>query len=106
MVIGKGLELLRANGFRFEINQLLFADDIALDANLEEKLCRLVVSLVDCKSSPAPHTTRPQAANFITSGASCDTAAIYRSSISCQKQASSQQIFNSSIKSFMPLKRL
>ena len=32
-VIGKGLELLSANGGRFEINQLLFS---------EEKLCRLV----------------------------------------------------------------
>ena len=28
-VIGKGLELLSANGGRFEINQLLFADDKA-----------------------------------------------------------------------------
>ena len=26
-VLGKGLELLSANGGRFEINQLLFADD-------------------------------------------------------------------------------
>ena len=26
MVLGKGLELLSANGGRFEINQLLFAD--------------------------------------------------------------------------------
>ena len=41
-VIGKGLELLSANGGRFEINQLLFADDTALVADLEEKLCRLV----------------------------------------------------------------
>ena len=29
-VLGKGLELLSANGGRFEINQLLFADDTAL----------------------------------------------------------------------------
>ena len=29
-VLGKGLELLRANGGRYEINQLLFADDTAL----------------------------------------------------------------------------
>ena len=36
------LELLIANGGRFEINQLLFADDIALAAVPEEKLCRLV----------------------------------------------------------------
>ena len=41
-VLGKGLELLSANGSRFEINQLLFADDIALVADSEEKLCRLV----------------------------------------------------------------
>ena len=41
-VLGKGLELLSANGGRFEINQLLFADDAALVADLEEKFCRLV----------------------------------------------------------------
>ena len=41
-VFGKGLALLSANGERFEINQLLFADDTALVADLEEKLCRLV----------------------------------------------------------------
>ena len=41
-VLGKGLELLNANGGRFEINQLLFADDTALVADSEEKLCRLV----------------------------------------------------------------
>ena len=40
-VLGKGLELLSANGGRFEINQLLFADDTALVAD-SEKLCRLV----------------------------------------------------------------
>ena len=33
------------NGSRFEINQLLFADDTALVANSEEKLCRLVSEL-------------------------------------------------------------
>ena len=38
-VLGKGLELLSANGGRFEINQLLFADDAALVADSEEKLC-------------------------------------------------------------------
>ena len=37
-VLGKGLELLIANGGRFEINQLLFADDTALEADSEEKL--------------------------------------------------------------------
>ena len=41
-VLGKGLELLNANGGRFEINQLLFAGDTALVADSEEKLCRLV----------------------------------------------------------------
>ena len=41
-MLGKGLELLSANGGRFEINELLFADDTALVANSEEKLCRLV----------------------------------------------------------------
>ena len=41
-VLEIGLELLSTNGGRFEINQLLFADDTALMADLEEKLCRLV----------------------------------------------------------------
>ena len=41
-VLGKGLKLLSTNGGWFEINQLLFADDTALVADLEEKLCRLV----------------------------------------------------------------
>ena len=41
-VLGKGLELLSANGGRFKINQLLFADDTVLVADSEEKLCRLV----------------------------------------------------------------
>ena len=41
-VLGKELELQSANGGRFEINQLLFADDTALVADSEEKLCRLV----------------------------------------------------------------
>ena len=36
------LELLSANGGRFDINQLLFADDTALVADSEEKLCTLV----------------------------------------------------------------
>ena len=40
-VLGKGLQLLSANGGRFEINQLLFADDTALVADSEDKLCRL-----------------------------------------------------------------
>ena len=41
-VLGKVLKLLSANSGRFEINQLLFADDTALVADSEEKLCRLV----------------------------------------------------------------
>ena len=41
-VLGRGLELLSANGGRFEINQLLFADDTVLVADSECKLCRLV----------------------------------------------------------------
>ena len=41
-VLGKWLELLSANGGRFEINQPLFADDTALVADSEDKLCRLV----------------------------------------------------------------
>ena len=40
--LGKVLELLTVNGGRFEINQLLFADDTALVVDSEEKLCRLV----------------------------------------------------------------
>ena len=40
-VLGKGLELLSVKGGRFEINQLLFVD-IALVADSEEKLFRLV----------------------------------------------------------------
>ena len=41
-VLGKGLELLSANGGRFERNQLLFADDTALVADSEEKFGRLL----------------------------------------------------------------
>ena len=41
-VLGKGPQLLSANGGRFEINQLLFADDTELVADSEEKLGRLV----------------------------------------------------------------
>ena len=39
-VLGKWLELVSANGGRFDINQLLFADDRALVADSDEKLCR------------------------------------------------------------------
>ena len=41
-VFGKGSELLSANGGRFEINQLLCAEDTALVADSEAKLGRLV----------------------------------------------------------------
>ena len=41
-MLRKGLQLLSSNGFRFEINQLLIADDTALVADSEEKSCRLV----------------------------------------------------------------
>ena len=41
-VLWKGLELRSANGGRFEIHQLLFADNTALVADSEGKLCRLV----------------------------------------------------------------
>ena len=40
-VFKKGLELSSANCGRFEINQQLFADDTALVADSEEKVCRL-----------------------------------------------------------------
>ena len=36
------MELLSGNAGRFEIDQLLFADDTALVADLEEKIGRLV----------------------------------------------------------------
>ena len=41
-MLGIGLELLRANGGRFEINHLLFADVTALVVDSEENLGRLV----------------------------------------------------------------
>ena len=40
-MLGKWSELLSANGGRFEINQLLFADHTALVAD-SEKLCRFL----------------------------------------------------------------
>ena len=42
MVHGKRVELLGENGGRFEINQLLFADDTALVVDSEENFCGLV----------------------------------------------------------------
>ena len=41
-VLRKGLEQLHVNGGRFEINQLLFAEDTALVADSEANLCRPV----------------------------------------------------------------
>ena len=41
-VLRKGLELPSVHDWRFEINQLLFADDTALVADSEQQLCRLV----------------------------------------------------------------
>ena len=38
-VLETGLELQRANGRMFEMKQLLFADDTALVADSEVKLC-------------------------------------------------------------------
>ena len=76
----------------FRCVQLIEADPL--------NLTKYFVSLPDLHHydiSPAPCPTRPQAANFITSGAtkinisihgSCDIAAVYCSSISWQKQAS------------------
>ena len=43
---GKELELLSANGGRFEINQLVCADHTALVADSGEELCRLVSDLL------------------------------------------------------------
>ena len=40
-VLGKRLELQSATGGRFEINQQRFADDTVLEADSEEKLCRV-----------------------------------------------------------------
>ena len=39
---GKGVQLLSTNDERFQVNQLLFADDTALVADSEQKLYRLV----------------------------------------------------------------
>ena len=38
-MLGKEPELVSVNGGRFETNQLKFADDTALVADSEEKLC-------------------------------------------------------------------
>ena len=41
-VLGKSLELLLANGARFYNKKVLFADNAALVADSEEKMCGLV----------------------------------------------------------------
>ena len=41
-VLGKGQELPSVNSSRFEISQLLLADNTALVVDSEEKLCSLV----------------------------------------------------------------
>ena len=41
-VLGKGLKLLNANGGRFEINQLLFADDTVPVADSEDQFVGMV----------------------------------------------------------------
>ena len=46
-VLGNGQELLSANGGRFEINQLLFADDTALMADSGRSCVGWFVSLVE-----------------------------------------------------------
>ena len=43
--LSKELERLNVNGGRFEINPLVFADDTALVADLQEKVCKLVSEL-------------------------------------------------------------
>ena len=42
MVLGKGLELLNVNCGRYEVTLQLFADDTALVADSDVKLCRVV----------------------------------------------------------------
>ena len=45
-VLRKWLKLLSANDGRFEMDQLLIADEAALQGDSEEELCRLMLSLV------------------------------------------------------------
>ena len=50
-VLGRGLKLLRANCGKFEINQILIADDATLVPDSEDKLCRLLsVFGIACES--------------------------------------------------------
>ena len=41
-VLGRGLKLVNGNDKEWELNQLLFADDIVVVADSEKKLCQLV----------------------------------------------------------------
>ena len=41
-VLGRGLKLVYRNDNEWELNQLLFADDTAVMADSERKLCQLV----------------------------------------------------------------
>ena len=41
-VLGRGLKLVDGNGNEWELNQLLFADDIVVVINSDRKLCQLV----------------------------------------------------------------
>ena len=47
-VMGRGLDLLGANGQSWQLRQLLLADDTALVADSEEKFVGLWRSLVEC----------------------------------------------------------
>ena len=54
-MLGKVFELLSANGGRFEINQLLFADDTALVADSEEKLLLFYCLSPSGQAGPLPN---------------------------------------------------
>ena len=64
-VLGKGLELLSTNGGRFEINQLLFADDAALVADSEEKLLLLSLLILIVLSE---HARSPEEKQTVSRG--------------------------------------
>ena len=70
-VLGKGLEPLSANGGRFEINQLLFADDTAPVAHSEE-LCRPLISWVAAKAVRWSGNPKVARSRLIQCSKSCD----------------------------------